>query len=170
MKNLFLLFMLGLFCVACNSTTQLANDPKPTPKDIVITDKPDDSISDLDDDPLFYLHRESCRGHCPGYTFTIFESGKVDYFGQRKVERIGNHIAVMSANQVTELKKEANKIGFENFDAEYIDKNIMDLPSFTIRYKEKSVLYTDMKGPESLKNFSSTLDAAIETLQWEKVD
>ncbi len=171
MKNILILLALCTFVCACNTSNKTTLDTTP-PKDntISIPDKSEDAISDLDDDPVFYLHRESCRGYCPGYTFTIFESGKVDYFGQRNVDRLGNHIAEMDKTTLIELKKVANEIDLKNMDEEYVDKNIMDVPRWTLKFEGKSIKFMEYKAPEELKGICQKIDETLEKLTWEKID
>ncbi len=169
MKNVFFIFLCYAFIFSCNTSNKTAVET-PTSKDIVIPDKKDSSISDLDDDPVFYLHRESCRGPCPGYTYTIFKSGKVDYFGQRNVDRLNNHIAEMDMATLTALKKAANDIGYKNMEDTYNNPNMADIPRWTVKFEEKSIKFTENLAPKELTEFCKKMDATIDALKWEKID
>ena len=166
---MFFLFAVLALVFSCNTSNKTATD-NPTPKDVLVQDKPDNIITDLDDNPLFYLHRESCRGPCPGYTYTIYQSGKVDYFGQRNVDRVGNHIAELDQTTLTTLKKLANDIGCKKMKDTYADPNIADIPRWTLKYEEKSIKFMEHLAPEDLKNFCKKMDDTLDTLKWENVD
>lgn len=169
MKNLIFLFAICTLVFSCNSTKTTTDTPT-TSTDITVPVKPDDTISDLDDNPLFYLHRESCRGTCPGYTYTIFESGKVDYLGQRNVERVGNFIAEMDKATLKALKKSANAIGCKKMDDSYVDANIADIPRWTLKFEEKSIKFMAYLAPKELTAFCEKMDKTLDTLKWETID
>jgi len=174
MKNLIMLFAICTFVFACKSSTKTTTDTtaptNTTTPSTTAVDKIDDSIKTLDDNPVFYLHRNSCRGYCPGYKVSIYESGKVDYFGGRNVDRLGLHIATMNPSILKSLIETANNIGIPKMDDEYTNKMIADLPTMNFRYNEKAISFMSHLAPEELKAFCENLDTVLDTLKWEKIE
>lgn len=70
-----------------------------------------------------------CFGECPVYELTIYEDGRLSYHGKNFVEFKGHYTAQLSDDKIREIKRRIEKSGFFNFEEEYDNPNITDLPS-----------------------------------------
>lgn len=118
------------------------------------------------------IQRTNCFGRCPVYTMTVFEGGRVEYFGKRFTPREGRYEAQADEKTIEQLLAKAAEINFFGFNNTYDKEGITDLPSTltTIRNEEglKTVV-NRFDAPENLISFEKYFDTLFEGLDWKPV-
>ncbi|HET9506245.1 MAG TPA: DUF6438 domain-containing protein [Hymenobacter sp.] len=81
-----------------------------------------------DTGPVLVVQRTPCHGTCPTYKAAIYADGRVEYEGERFVNRIGKHTLRLPVATVNQMLAEAKRINFNNFRDQYAG-DVYDLPS-----------------------------------------
>ncbi len=83
------------------------------------------------DTKLIMLQTFACRGFCPVYTLTAYNSGKLDYNGERFVEKTGAATVTLTAKELEQLRAEVTKTDLWQYDDD-IKSQVMDAPYATL--------------------------------------
>ena len=103
--------------------------------------------------PIITLERTTCFGTCPAYVFKAYPDGSVKYTGKEFVELKGEYSAIISKEELTNLKTILDEADFFSY-ANVYSASIKDLPTTFIYYDNGSqnAKVTDYYwAPESLK-------------------
>jgi Domain of unknown function (DUF6438) len=76
------------------------------------------------------LERGACFGSCPIYKVTLRSDGTATYDGERFVDRIGEYQAQIDLNDYSRLAGFVERAGFLEWNDEYVNENITDLPNY----------------------------------------
>jgi hypothetical protein len=79
-------------------------------------------------EPVLVVQRTPCHGTCPTYKAAIYADGRVEYEGERFVNRMGKHTLRLPVTTVNQMLTEAKRINFNSFRAQYVG-DVYDLPS-----------------------------------------
>jgi hypothetical protein len=79
-------------------------------------------------EPVLVVQRTPCHGTCPTYKAAIYADGRVEYEGERFVNRIGKHTLRLPVATVNQMLAEAKRINFNGFRDQYVG-DVYDLPS-----------------------------------------
>jgi Domain of unknown function (DUF6438) len=116
------------------------------------------------------LERTPCFGTCPAYQVAIHEDGTVVFVGMRFVDEIGIRIGEIDA--VASLLEEITEAGFFEWDDEYLEMRVTDLPYVYVSalgdegHKRISHYLGDGNAPEALTEIEDKIDSAVDVSQW----
>jgi len=123
-------------------------------------------------DSLFAsIKHTPCYGRCPIFSAKIYNSGYAVYEGKRFVERIGVYSTRFSKDQMDQIIKKANDIGYFSLEDQY-DRPVTDFPTThtTLNAGRKSkTIKNRVGGPESLKEYENFLDSLLNNASWTKM-
>lgn len=161
--------LLALSFLACNRKT--TPPPASTPSE---TAKPGNNRPESEPKKDAYqvvgYQKTACFGKCPVYQVKFYSDGKVTWFGQHNVERLGWHEAKATDALLKEIRDKAHAVNYWDFAGVYPEgQRVADLPS-TVTYirtgdMEKSVVNT-YQGPAELEAFEQYLESVINKLDW----
>jgi|GEM_PF-876681 len=120
-------------------------------------------------DAVARIQRTPCFGKCPIYTLTIFENGKVEYFGQKFTPREGRFEGKVSPELIANLMNEAQNVGFYVMNNIYDKQAVTDVPSTITSLRTSSGLKTVVNrfdGPEELRRFEKYFDQLFNEVEW----
>ncbi len=125
------------------------------------------------------LTRGPCFGACPMYTVTVHGDGRVQFVGNRFVEKTGEHTKTIDVARVAELFAYADSIGFFDMPQQVTPANEAacgryhtDAPSADItmiwgsRDQTVSHYHGCNKAPAGLHAFQDRIDAVLGTAEW----
>lgn len=127
---------------------------------------------EIDENAIARIQRTACFGRCPIYTLTVFEDGRVVYFGKKFTPREGKFEGKVSPDIIENLKKFAVEIGFSNFNNVYDKQAITDLPSTITSLRTDEELKTVVNrfdGPQDLRKFEDFFDKLFAEVEWKAV-
>lgn len=118
-------------------------------------------------EPVLTFQRTPCHGTCPTYKAAIYADGRVEYEGERFVNRIGKHTLRLPATTVNQMLAEAKRINFNKLRNRYAG-DTYDLPSTIITVQPvgqpaKSV-YAMEDIPANLQGYIEYLNKQIDPL------
>jgi hypothetical protein len=76
------------------------------------------------------LRREPCFGRCPVYEVTLAADGHATYDGVRFVDRLGRYQGEVDLNDYERLAHFIQRVDFLNWDDEYVNRGVTDLPNY----------------------------------------
>ena len=80
---------------------------------------------------LVALQTFPCRGYCPVYTLTVYQSGLMEYNGDKFVEKTGPASTKLTAEELAQLRQEVSKTNLWQYPDD-IQSQIMDAPFATL--------------------------------------
>ena len=189
MKNIFLAFSTLLLVVACSkkttekssqTETQLStpvavespiNTPPKPPK---TTTKAVGIPKDVDPNLLASLRRSPCYGKCPAFSYELFADGKVTYFGQSNVTRMGSYTTKVDDAFMKRIADKALSIKYLSLSDHYptADIAVSDVPTITTYIRignDGKKITNNYDPPKELTEFEQWLEEQFETLKWQQV-
>jgi len=115
------------------------------------------------------IQRTPCFGRCPIYTLTVFEDGRVEYFGKKFAAREGRFEGEAPPESIKNLMKFADEIGYFDMDDVYDEEGITDLPSTITSLRGENglkIVVHRFEGPEELRRFEKYFDSLFEEVNW----
>ena len=118
------------------------------------------------------LERGPCFGECPVYSLTIYTDGTVVFNGERFTEVEGEHTLQIEPEVVDQLIAGFEQAGFFEWDDEYTDMSVTDLPYITTSVTHDGETKTirryagDNSAPLALPYLETWVDIAAYTSQW----
>lgn len=112
--------------------------------------------------PVLVLRKTPCFGFCPYFEASIYADGRVHYVGHRNVAKVGTYELQVSADAVRQLLKQAEEIGFANFQDQYLS-GATDLPSTYLTYNGKTV-QSETGAPQELLDLLTAVNNLVETV------
>jgi hypothetical protein len=79
-------------------------------------------------EPVLVVQRTPCHGTCLTYKAAIYADGRVEYEGERFVNRVGKHTLRLPVATVNQMLAEAKRVNFNSFRDQYVG-DVYDLPS-----------------------------------------
>lgn len=162
-----------VFILACNRKTTPPSTP--TPPATGVTPKPGNDRPEtepaIDAYQVVGYQKTACFGKCPVFQVKFFSDGKVTWYGQMNVERMGNYETKVDKQVLTDIRDHAHAAHYWDFASKYpTDQRIADLPS-TVTFirtgdMEKMVVNT-YQGPAELEAFQTYLEGVIMGLKWQ---
>ncbi|MFT7333993.1 MAG: hypothetical protein ACI81S_002216 [Sphingobacteriales bacterium] len=123
---------------------------------------------------LASIERTPCYGECPVYKMTIFTNGDALYEGRMNVEMEGLHTGVLSRRSVKKIIELAEDIKFFDFDENYIDEYITDIPSTIVTFvkdgNRKTIRSNSFQTPKELISFQNFIDQMGKDAEWDIED
>ena len=129
--------------------------------------------------PVITLERTTCFGTCPAYKVSIYGDGLVIYEGREFVKTKGDADGRITKDQVQQLVREFEKIGYVKLEDEYsMDKNCpqgwTDAPTAitTLSQNDKTkkvVHYQGCRGLPALDQLTALedkIDEVVNTKRW----
>ena len=119
------------------------------------------------------IQRTACFGRCPIYTLTVFEGGRVEYFGKKFTPREGRFESTIFPEVIEKLITEAGTYGFFELNNVYDKQAITDLPSTITSVKNAEGMKTVVNrfnGPETLRGFEQYFDNLFNELEWNEME
>jgi len=160
-----LLLALGLL-VSCDFQKKAASSEPEVVRDTVVVivepTSPKDSL-------VVAFERTPCFGRCPVFKIKVYESGFATYEGLNFAEKIGLYSYKFSQSDLDNIYQMAEDVGYFDFEPEYIDLLVSDLPSVIskISLKDKSHrVRAQMGTPESLNKFHQNLGILLNEKDW----
>ncbi len=80
---------------------------------------------------LVALQTFPCRGYCPVYTLTVYQSGLMEYNGDKFVEKTGPASTMLTGEELAQLRQEVSKTNLWQYPDD-IQSQIMDAPFATL--------------------------------------
>lgn len=167
MNKAFYIFMLAasaLFAIGCKSNKEAASATPTTQNTEQINTQTQPQM-------LASIERTACYGRCPVYKATFMDNGEVTYVGKHFVENIGTYKALISADDVQEIKNKITEYNYFALDSLY-PTPITDFPSSIteVNYQGKLKKVINRRTPPAnLKAFEQFLDSLLEGKEWEKI-
>ncbi len=162
-----------VFLFACNRKT--TPPATPTPPTTGMTPKPGGDRPETEQVKESYqvagYQKTACFGKCPVYQVKFFSDGKVTWYGQNNVERMGSYESRADEKMLADIRYHAHEANYWDFASRYpTDQKIADLPS-TVTFirtgdMEKTVVNT-YQGPAELEAFQTYLEGVISSLKWQ---
>jgi hypothetical protein len=117
--------------------------------------------------PVLVYQRTPCHGTCPTYKAAIYADGRVEYKGERFVNRMGKHTLRLPVATVNQMLAEAKRINFNKLRERYAG-DTYDLPASIITVQPvgqpaKSV-YAMENIPENLQGYIDYLNKQLDPL------
>lgn len=128
--------------------------------------------NNLPDSLVARIQRTACFGRCPIYTLSVYESGYVDYIGEKWVEKEGRFSSRVDQSVIEELMQKSEAINYFEFDHTYDSKFVTDLPATITTLKGENgfhVVVNRYQAPEQLTQFSQEFDQLFKDLAWKTV-
>ena len=128
--------------------------------------------NNLPDSLVARIQRTACFGRCPIYTLSVYESGYVDYNGEKWVEKEGIYEAKVSQEVLGQLLDFAENINYFELDNEYDNKQVTDLPATITSIRNEEGIKTIVNrygGPKKLDEFARYFDSLFDTIDWKRV-
>jgi len=129
-----------------------------------------DAIANYPDSLIAMLKKTPCYGRCPVFSFKIYSSGFVDYYGKANTEMEGLYSGKLTDENVAIVLKKIEKINFFELNNIY-DTNVTDFPSVNVyanKDGKKKQIIDRQGGPKDLKELEALLDEMIKTVKWKK--
>jgi len=129
-------------------------------------------ISAQESEVRLTLERQPCFGACPVYTITIYADGTVVYNGERFVEVEGEQISSIPPETVDKLVTIFEEAGYFDWDDEYIEQTVTDLPYVTTSVtrdgetKQIGRYEGDSNAPVDLPYLENWIDEIVHSEQW----
>ncbi|MDZ7880581.1 MAG: DUF6438 domain-containing protein [Saprospiraceae bacterium] len=188
MKNLFFIASICFLVLGCSNktsqTTTQAVPPPPPPPTPTLGDAPPPpkpttkSVGipkDIDPDLVASLRRSPCFGRCPAYTYELFADGKVAYFGESHVQRLGSYTTKVDAAFMKRVADKALSIKYLALSEKYPigDVAISDVPTVTTYIRignDGKKVANNYDAPKELTAFEEWLDVEFDGLKWEAAE
>jgi len=129
-----------------------------------------DAIANYPDSLVAMLKKTPCYGRCPVFSFKIYSSGSVNYYGKANTEMEGMYTGKLTDEKVAIVLKKIEKINFFELNNIY-DTNVTDFPSVNVyanKDGKKKQIIDRQGGPKELKELEALLDEMIKTVKWTK--
>jgi hypothetical protein len=188
MKNIFLAFSTLLLVVACSKkTTEKSSQIEAQPSTPVAVESPINTPpkppktatksvgipKDIDPNLLASLRRSPCFGKCPAFSYELFADGKVTYFGQSNVKRMGSYTTKVDDVFMKKIADKALSIKYLSLSDHYptADIAVSDVPTITtyIRIGDDGKKITNnYDPPKELTEFEQWLEEQFDTLKWQQ--
>lgn len=81
--------------------------------------------------PLVSLQTGGCFGYCPVFKLTAYSNGRVQYEGQRFVEKTGRDSFLLTADELGRLRSKVAAVNLWQYP-DRIQSDVMDAPSATL--------------------------------------
>lgn len=127
---------------------------------------------DTQADAVITLERTACFGACPIYTVSILADGTVLYNGERFVDVEGEQAGQIEPETVAEMVEAFEAAGYFEWDEEYTDMRVSDLPYITTSVTRDGETHTirryagDDNAPLALPFLEIWIDLVANTAQW----
>ncbi len=126
---------------------------------------------------LISLKKTPCFGKCPVFEIQLFSDGKVNYKGDRFVEKIGLYEAQITAQEALDLVEEIKKMGFFEMEKEYPKdgRKITDLPStitnvIDVLNRKNWTVTNNHHAPRAMNAIEKMILEKLEVLEFTKSD
>ncbi len=116
----------------------------------------------VDKQVIISLEKTFCYGTCPVYKTTIAANGTVNYHGEKFTPYIGETTTQLTESQLNNLLLDFEAIKFEQYNDEYVNNRITDIPSTIIMYKGKKVTMRSLDVPPKLMELANKTEKVIE--------
>jgi uncharacterized protein DUF6438 len=122
-------------------------------------------------DVVITVERTMCFGFCPAYRLSIYGNGKAVYEGRYYVRVEGARTTYIPKRKVRELVAEFQRIGFYDFDDQYIIA-ATDFPSVLVsidlegRSKTIDMYGAEAIAPEEIANLIKQIEEAVNVARW----
>ncbi|MBL4710676.1 MAG: hypothetical protein JKY48_19800 [Flavobacteriales bacterium] len=127
---------------------------------------------EIPSDAVARIQRTPCFGKCPVYTLTVFNDGRVEYFGKRNTPRDGRFETKVDEAVLNDIKAKAGEFGFFELNNIYDKQAITDIPSTITSVRngdEMKTVINRFEGPNNLRSFERYFDGLFEDLDWKPV-
>ena len=116
------------------------------------------------------LQRGPCFGSCPIYDVTLRADGTATWNGERFVERLGRYEGEVNLNDYDRLARFVERAGFFDWDPEYANDNIADLPNYYLTVvangNTKTVRQYAVDEPPDFWVIATLVDSLAEDIEW----
>jgi hypothetical protein len=130
------------------------------------------NTNNLPDSLVARIQRTACFGRCPIYTLSVYESGYVDYIGEKWVEKEGRFSSRVDQSLIDQLMQKAKAINYFELEHTYDSKYVTDLPATITTLKGEDgfhVVVNRYQAPEQLTQFAQEFDQLFQDLAWKSV-
>jgi len=158
-----MMFIISVFTLLACSNSKKTQDSNATGSDNELNSEDSLALS---------FERTLCFGTCPAFKITINNDGTCYYEGFKFVDRLGKFKANISKEQMKEIQKEAERIGFFSMKDKY-DATVTDVPSVITMISGpngKKEIMNRFDGPQELRSFEDYLDSILLNLDWKSLD
>jgi hypothetical protein len=120
------------------------------------------------------LQRGPCFGTCPIYDATLRADGTATWHGERFVERLGRHEGQINLNDFGRLARFVERAGFFDWDPEYANDNIADLPNYYLTVERdgdtKTVRQYAVDEPPDFWVIATLVDCLAGDIEWTAIE
>lgn len=127
-KLLFVLALFILFGFGCNNQKASTKNDKTTVSN-------DNNKAKIPNDFFLSVERTPCYGTCATYKAEVDAKGVVNYYGKRFVANIGSFTKTLKDADLKSLYTLMSGANFSQFQENYDDPGVSDLPTFMIEYQ-----------------------------------
>ncbi len=145
---------------------------KGTEKGKQVTDKKTEKAMKIPEDFEFSIEETPCHGTCPIYKAYVNAQGEVSYQGKRFTKYVGEWKAKMSREQLMQLYNILEQANLFQYEDEYDNKGVTDLPAKIIHYKaggKSKTIRMRYNAPQELADLQKQLSSIIHSLEYTKV-
>ena len=164
-----IIWVSSLLLFACESNVPDQKEVSISPDRVEEVFPADDSIPE---DLIIRLQRTPCYGECPAYLMTVKADGKVSFFGQNHVEKMGQTEDKIGVDKIKQLIEEFKKADFFNLEDNYTSENCAtDNPTVRttlfINGKTKKIEHdTGCEAPKELTALEDKIDEIVGSEKW----
>jgi len=120
--------------------------------------------------PVIVLEKTHCFGKCPKYKAYFYTNDSTKIFPKENFIITQNSVSKLEKGTVKKLLSKANAINFWDFENEYDNKKLMDVPStfISVNYngKEKKIKVR-ANAPNDLIQFIKDVETIIKNSKWQ---
>ena len=134
----------------------------------------------LSSDTKVILERTMCYGTCPVYKLMIYADGKIEFFGEKFVNAIGQHIKTIPQEKIALILAEVDGIKFFELNGNYDCYDATDNPTAKITItkegKTKQIVHyhgcrsANEKELAALTKLEDKIDELAEIAVWVKYE
>ncbi|MEL6864983.1 MAG: DUF6438 domain-containing protein [Bacteroidota bacterium] len=123
---------------------------------------------------LASLKKNPCYGICPAFEIKLYSDGRITYFGQANVTRMGSYESTLDSATIDQILLKAQDINyFELADTYPTDGHFLEDIPLTITSinngEEEKRIVNNFEAPRSLRSFESFLESLFKEVPWQKI-
>jgi len=125
-------------------------------------------------DTMVSMRKGPCLGHCPVYSITIYNNGKVKYDGLNFVDLEGIYESTLSEEQKKQAKRLIGEVDLLKMYSRYPGSvnMVSDVARTNLTISNGDLKFSTVISygePESLKNVQSYLEQLVKELSWVQI-
>jgi len=121
------------------------------------------------------LSKEPCFGTCPINSISIDKSGQIYFYGESYNSKNGFFQGKINPEIFEEIRRDLNKINFNNYKNDYGNYNVSDLPSTSVTFVREGKVYKSIydygnASPKELQSILVRISYLYQTTKLDPID